>query len=425
MAPDRTSSDDKSNHWSVRKLTNASGFSKATVYRILHEASVKPDKIDCRRESPDQEFVEKQAAMLGLYLGKGPLLLYLLLALCVFSVFWPGSHAAAFELGLHMDLTYNGNALQRAAAIHNAKALGAKVSRNSLLWYKIEAVHGIRDWTIPDSVVHELLDSGIEPLFCIYGTPSWANGVSPTTAGYYLYVPQNKAAFHKWLGEYKDFVTEAVKRYKGKVRKWELWNEENEHYFWKPKPNADLYFQWFKEIQAAIKAVDPSAEVALGGLAGLSASGPDDINGSQFLKIMYRKGIFPQIIAIHPYAGRNQPPDVTIKWENNFTDIESIYNIMKANGQAKKKIWITEWGWPTNEVTDSEQAQYVEKSLAMIRDLYPFVSLATYFLDYDRPPGYYQGLCRSDLTPKAAAWSFKDFASTNNKLQPPTGLKLQ
>ena len=351
-------------------------------------------------------------------------MLDLFLALCLFSALGTSSHPTLL-VGLHMDLTWNGDAGHRVAAIKNAKALGAVVSRNSLLWHKIEAVRGIRDWTIPDSVVQELHDSGIEPLFCIYGSPSWANGASPATAGYYLYVPRDEAAFHKWLTRYKDFVTEAAKRYKGKVRKWELWNEENEHYFWKPKPDADQYFRWFQETRAAIKAADPSAQVAPGGLAGLTASGPDDINGARFLRIMYRKGIFPEIIALHAYAGHSQSPDVTIRWENNFTDIKSVYEIMKANGQAGNKIWITEWGWPSNEVTDSKQAQYVEKSLKMIRDVYPFVSLATYFLDYDRPPEYRQGLCRSDLTPKAAARSFKDFASSVNKIQPHGGPQLQ
>lgn len=70
MALACTTPDDKSNHWSVRKLADASGFSKSTVHRILHEASVKPHKIDywCGK-SPDPEFEEKQAAILGLYLS--------------------------------------------------------------------------------------------------------------------------------------------------------------------------------------------------------------------------------------------------------------------------------------------------------------------------------------------------------------------
>jgi putative transposase len=46
------------------------GFSKSTVHRILNEASLKPHKTDywCGK-SPDPEFTEKQAAIIGLYLN--------------------------------------------------------------------------------------------------------------------------------------------------------------------------------------------------------------------------------------------------------------------------------------------------------------------------------------------------------------------
>ena len=70
MALACTTPDDASNQWSKRKLADASGFSKSTVHRILQEASLKPHKVEswCGK-SPDPEFVEKQAAILGLYLS--------------------------------------------------------------------------------------------------------------------------------------------------------------------------------------------------------------------------------------------------------------------------------------------------------------------------------------------------------------------
>ena len=60
---------DGSGRWSVRKLARATGVSSATVSRILREGALKPHKTAywCGR-SPDPEFEEKQAAILGLYL---------------------------------------------------------------------------------------------------------------------------------------------------------------------------------------------------------------------------------------------------------------------------------------------------------------------------------------------------------------------
>ncbi len=61
---------DGSTRWSEAKLARATGLSKATVHRILTEGALKPhrDEYWCGR-SPDPEFEEKQAAILGLYLN--------------------------------------------------------------------------------------------------------------------------------------------------------------------------------------------------------------------------------------------------------------------------------------------------------------------------------------------------------------------
>lgn len=70
MALACTKPDDASNQWTMTKLADASGFSRATVNRILNEASLKPHKIDqwCGK-SPDPQFEPKQTATLGLYLS--------------------------------------------------------------------------------------------------------------------------------------------------------------------------------------------------------------------------------------------------------------------------------------------------------------------------------------------------------------------
>ena len=62
-APDRAS------RWSIRRLAAASGLGATTVHRILREGELRPHRTQywCGR-SPDPEFEEKQAAILGLYL---------------------------------------------------------------------------------------------------------------------------------------------------------------------------------------------------------------------------------------------------------------------------------------------------------------------------------------------------------------------
>lgn len=64
-----TTPPDGSNAWSLRRLARAMSLSKDTVHRILNEGELKPHKVEywCGK-SPDPEFEEKQAAILGLYL---------------------------------------------------------------------------------------------------------------------------------------------------------------------------------------------------------------------------------------------------------------------------------------------------------------------------------------------------------------------
>lgn len=61
---------DGSSRWSVRKLAEATGHSKSTVQKILAEGAIKPHKTKywCGK-SPDPEFEEKQAAIIGLYMN--------------------------------------------------------------------------------------------------------------------------------------------------------------------------------------------------------------------------------------------------------------------------------------------------------------------------------------------------------------------
>lgn len=309
-------------------------------------------------------------------------------------------------IGLHMDLHWDGHAWRRDQAIQAAKQVGARVSRSSFLWHLIEPSRGNRNWSRMDAIVNELEAAGLEPLFAFYGSPSWANG-----SGDYLYVPQSQSAFDAWVAEYASFVRAAVARYKDRVKLWEIWNEQNEPYFWKPTPDVDRYVAFYKAIYAAIKAEDPTAQVAMGGLAGLCCS--SGIPGKTFLERMYARGVKPDIVNIHPYAMANQAPGVMLQGENSFGHIQMIRNVMLANGEGEKPIWVTEWGWATNKVSESQQAQYVEESLRMLVEDYPYVTLATYFLDYDRPPEYYHGLFTNDFRMKPAGARFRDFMQSH------------
>ena len=61
---------DGSTRWSTRKLAEATGYGKSTIQQVLAAGAIKPHKTRywCGK-SPDPEFAEKQAAIIGLYLS--------------------------------------------------------------------------------------------------------------------------------------------------------------------------------------------------------------------------------------------------------------------------------------------------------------------------------------------------------------------
>ena len=122
-------------------------------------------------------------------------------------------------------------------------------------------------------------------------------------------------------------------------------------------------------------------------------------------------------MAIHPYAGQGQSPDAHVAWENNFDDIAMIRQHLVRAGKPVP-IWVTEWGWSSTAVGPAKQATYVGKSLDLLRTTYPYVTVATYFLDYDRGTMYQQGLFDSSFRPKPAAAAFSRFMQSVAKVAP-------
>ena len=108
-----------------------------------------------------------------------------------------GTDAHPILFGVHQDLTWDGSPDRRKAAIAAAQMIGARISRSSLLWHLIEPRQGQRDWSRVDSVLAELDRAGVAPLFVVYGSPAWANGVADTVPDHWAYVPTGDSAFQR------------------------------------------------------------------------------------------------------------------------------------------------------------------------------------------------------------------------------------
>lgn len=179
-------------------------------------------------------------------------------------------------------------------------------------------------WQRWDTIVDVAVASGVDLVPEVYFAPSWATGVATSkVAG--PNAPPTSPQF------YADFVHAAATRYQGRVHFWELGNEPDyTDHSWNAglKSYVDLML---KPGYAAVKEVDPSAQVVMGGLAL-------DTKMAAF----YQAGAQPyfDIANFHAYYEASQ---------GDSTALDHVLAAMRANGDADKPIWLTEFGLPTHQ----------------------------------------------------------------------------
>ncbi|MBV9922729.1 MAG: cellulase family glycosylhydrolase [Pseudonocardia sp.] len=301
--------------------------------------------------------------------------------------------------GFHMDISYEPDADARQAVIDADAGIGSQIGRNTFSMALLEPAPGQYDWSRIDSIIDRMQAANVERLFVVSGSPAWANGSDDRFA-----IPQDPVLFGLWVSEYVDFMRQAALRYPH--QRWELWNEPNEYYFWRPGPNAGQYLTWYTAVRDAILQADPTALVSVGGLTGLSQS--CCTRGVEFLRQLLASGIEIDFMAIHPYTKFS--PDAHVKWEDNFDDIGLIHDTLETAGRHDVPIWITEWGWDVNTLDEDTLAAYLKRSLVLIRTRYKYVTIACYFQDYGSTGDTY-GVFDPALQPRPSALAFKDFVA--------------
>jgi hypothetical protein len=316
------------------------------------------------------------------------------------------SSSGSSVYGVHNDIMLQTHS-ERVASIQRTQSLHAKIVRTSLKWGDIEGSQGSQNWSGPDGALADIASSGIAVLATLWGSPSWATGSSDE-----VYVPTSSGQFTSWVSAYASFASAAAARYKGKIKYYELWNEENIQDCWHPNPNVSQYVSLYKAVYAAIKSADPGAQVGMGGVTNLSAGNTNDINGKAFLGDLYSNGVYPDAVVIHAYAPSGNGPTVTLQYQNNFSDIAGIHSIMESHGQGSKQLWVTEWGWQSNQVGETNQATYTAQALNLIASTYNYVTLSTLFLQED-VDSYSFGLYQSNGSERPAGSQYQSFAGSH------------
>ncbi len=317
------------------------------------------------------------------------------------------------ELGLSVGLDalrWQG-ALDLADEFADYRRLGARWLRVDLNWSVVQAAGPDSfDWTTLDRILALADRAGMKLLPVAGSAPDWLDGgVGPRT-------PEAFAA-------YADFLAAAVRRYSPRIRVWEIWNEPNLSSFWPPAPDQAAYAQLLRAAHAAIKAADPGALVLFGGLSPVPDMPPEEsrarrlVPAARFLADVYGAGGAGSFDALsfHPYTWP-ELPESPRPWSGWTIMTGPIRDLMTANGDGGKKVWITEFGAPTNPggVTEATQAEILRQGAEKARATpwagpllwYSYRDLGS---DLEDSEDWY-GLVRQARDPKPAYRIFQELA---------------
>jgi hypothetical protein len=301
------------------------------------------------------------------------------------------------------------------------RSLGATWVRFDIDWSQIQppGPHTYH-WQRFDQVVRAARAANLQVLGIITYTPAWAR------AGGYA---TNKCAPN--ATEFGLFAGDVARHYRSMgVRYWEIWNEPNFQYFWESVPSPREYTQVLRAAYKAIKHAEGDSVVIAGALANCP-SGGSSICPAEFLRDMYADGArgYFDAISVHPYTYPLLPTDSSS--ENPWKRLLSLRRLMVEKGDAGKRIWITEYGTPTDgpgtarvansppaatddHVSESVQAQMVVGAIVTWRSYRWAGPFFWYSLIDSAPYGAlpldaqnYFGLLRSDGAKKSAFFALK------------------
>ncbi len=194
--------------------------------------------------------------------------------------------------------------------------------RNALLWSSVEPQKGQRQWeqvSAFEAELKEMASTGKEILLIIHRTPDWARQYPNSPCG-----PVKESE----IPALANFVSDVVKRYSEppfNIRYYELWNEpdafvtdaDGVYGCWGDTKDTyyggRYYASVLKQVQPKVKAANPNAQLAIGGLLldcdpvnppiDPGTGKPKDCKSSRYLEgiLVGGGGTYFDVVSYHAY----------------------------------------------------------------------------------------------------------------------------
>lgn len=281
----------------------------------------------------------------------------------------------------------------------------------------------ISSWDKYDQIVDLADKYGLQVMARLSNPPAWSRYDGDARG---TFAPPDD------LTDFGDFVETVVRRYQGRVRYYQVWNEPNIYPEWGEQPVDPVrYTALLREAYVRAKAADPEVVIICGALAPTIELGPRDMNDLIFLQRMYDAGAgdYFDIMSVQGYGLWSGPYDrrmrpITINFSRNLF----IRDIMVKNGDSHKPIWISEMNWNAlpadhpsppyyGRVTPEQQARYAVEAYQRAQAEWPWVGVVNFWFfkrasDSERDQAwYYFRMMEPDFTPLPVYEALKVYAT--------------
>jgi len=337
------------------------------------------------------------------------------------------AHADVNPFGVNVFLEQEVDPAKRALAVEMAAVAGFHWLRQEFPWEDIE-IHAKGDfedrrhepyrsaWEKYDHIVELAEANGMELIVRLSNPPAWSRAGGNEVGSY---APPDD------YQDFADFVAAVVSRYRGRVKYVQLWNEPNIHPEWGVYPiSPEQYTELLKAGATAARQANPEIVVVAGALAATIDLDGATIAGRNFsdllfLQRMYDAGAAPyfDVMATQGYGLWSGPTDHRMQPRvMNFGRPQYVRDVMVANGDGHKALWISEMNWNAapadvearyGRVSLERQAAYLPLAYQRIRDEWPWLGVANVWYlkratdvwEQNRQPEAYFRLLAPDFTP--------------------------
>jgi hypothetical protein len=217
---------------------------------------------------------------------------------------------------------------------------GATLVRTDAPWEATEPlppVNGVPRyvWRFEDGIVGALASHRLQWLPVLGYSPPWVRSVRGVDHSAPLSIPAYTAyagAVAERYGVGGSFWQAHRELHPEPVTTYEIWNEPDDKYYWKPHPDPTAYAQMYMQARAAITSVQPGARVIVGGLTR-----PQSFLSAMLSAQPALRGHIDGV-AIHPYG--RVPKAILDR-------VRQDRGVLRSLQMGKVPLYVTEFGWRT------------------------------------------------------------------------------